>query len=297
MKFLICNFNVFKYCCGLNRDQSDNPEEQDRLINIERSVINCHSQECNILNSGKFADVYSWYSPQYHKKIAVKIIDILHKPGIDNSHNKTEITILKRLHHPNIITYHTHFTRDNKLYIFQELCAGGELFSYLEKHHVIPEITSREIMKYICRAVVYCHSLNIVHRDLKPENIMFATKKCLPEDIRLIDFGLSKLSETPNIRMKSTIGTLNYMAPEVIMGSYTKKCDAWALGIILYNLLYNSMPFNNQYNIINCNYYRPKNNNIISGEAENLVSKLLVPEKERLEAADILHDPWFSVIL
>lgn len=70
-------------------------------------------------------------------------------------------------------------------------------------------------MKKLCQAINHCHSNNIVHRDLKPENIMYTEDG---QDIKIIDFGLSKLIENRNSPMKTLVGTPYYVAPEVLQG-------------------------------------------------------------------------------
>ncbi|CAK9071962.1 unnamed protein product [Durusdinium trenchii] len=82
--------------------------------------------------------------------------------------------------------------------------------------------------------------LGIVHRDLKLENWLF--EKQGGDDLKLIDFGLSKFWE-PSKKMEMRVGTLDYMAPEVLHRNYTSKCDLWSLGVITYTLLVGSFPF------------------------------------------------------
>jgi len=81
-----------------------------------------------------------------------------------------------------------------------------------------------------------------VHRDLKPENILFEGIK-VDSIIRVIDFGMSHKVESDKI-MNGMIGTPYYMAPEVIDGDYTNKCDVWSCGVIIYILLCGYPPFN-----------------------------------------------------
>lgn len=81
-----------------------------------------------------------------------------------------------------------------------------------------------------------------MHRDLKPENILFEGIK-VDSIIRVIDFGMSHKVESDKI-MNGMIGTPYYMAPEVIDGDYTNKCDVWSCGVIIYILLCGYPPFN-----------------------------------------------------
>jgi calcium-dependent protein kinase len=86
-------------------------------------------------------------------------------------------------------------------------------------------------------AVAYCHAKNIVHRDLKPENLLLQSEGSDDSAvIKVIDFGTSAKVD-PNKKMKKTFGTPYYIAPEVLLASYDRKCDIWSCGVIMYILL------------------------------------------------------------
>ena len=94
-------------------------------------------------------------------------------------------------------------------------------------------------MKQLISAVFHCHTMGIVHRDIKPENIMITRGN----DVKLIDFGLSKNAGISNGSMHTIAGTPYYMAPEVLKGSYNDKADMWSLGVLLYTLVSGYLPF------------------------------------------------------
>jgi calcium-dependent protein kinase len=96
-------------------------------------------------------------------------------------------------------------------------------------------------MKQVLSAIAYCHSMNIVHMDLKPENLLLDTEG---ENgiIKVIDFGTSQKFD-PNQKMNQTYGTPYYIAPEILQGEYTERCDVWSCGVILYILLCGKPPF------------------------------------------------------
>jgi calcium-dependent protein kinase len=84
------------------------------------------------------------------------------------------------------------------------------------------------------------HDLNIAHRDLKPENILFVENNL---NIKLIDFGMSKIVPHQNALMNSILGTPYYVPPEVLDGKYDKRCDLWSVGVITFILLCGEPPF------------------------------------------------------
>lgn len=97
-------------------------------------------------------------------------------------------------------------------------------------------------MKEILSAVTYCHKYGIVHRDLKPENILYQSKD--PDSpLKIIDFGTSK-TYNGDEKLNDVCGTPYYIAPEVLDGKYTEKCDVWSCGVIMYIMLCGYPPFN-----------------------------------------------------
>ena len=95
-------------------------------------------------------------------------------------------------------------------------------------------------------ALSYIHKKSIIHRDIKLDNILLKRKVKGDEeevDIRLIDFGLAKQLKVQRAKDRQKIGTHTYMAPQVIDGVYSTKCDIWSAGIVLINLLTKRNPF------------------------------------------------------
>jgi calcium-dependent protein kinase len=123
-----------------------------------------------------------------------------------------------------------------------EYCSGGELFDRIHKSKHFSEKRAAEYMRQLLSAIVYLHQKKIVHRDLKAENLLFENDS---DDARLklIDFGVSK-KFIKGFKLKETLGTPYYIAPEVLMQSYDEKCDIWSCGILMYILLCGYPPFN-----------------------------------------------------
>lgn len=94
-------------------------------------------------------------------------------------------------------------------------------------------------MKKLLRAINHCHAWGVIHRDIKPENIMYGQDG----EIKLIDFGLSKIIESKPKQLSTIAGTLAYMAPEIIKAQHGKECDVWSLGVLLYVLVSGYLPF------------------------------------------------------
>ena len=162
-------------------------------------------------------------------------------------------------------------------------------------------------MKNLFLAINHCHSNGVVHRDLKPENIMYMESNDPNnfEEIKIIDFGLSKQLLNPDYAlMKTLVGTPYYVAPEVLEGQYGQECDCWSLGVIMYAVLSGCLPFygRSTAEVFEKIKTTPVNFGIrefkfISEQAKDLISKLLNKNKsERLTCAQALKHPWFTEV-
>jgi len=120
---------------------------------------------------------------------------------------------------------------------------GGEFFEHLHKQKIMPYDIAADIMRQILSAVVYCHNQGIVHRDLKPKNIMIDNKSEKGKvTIKLIDFGMATWFKQEE-KLSKLMGTICFIAPEVLERKYNEKCDVWSCGVILYLLLSGTLPF------------------------------------------------------
>mmetsp|Transcript_3976 Transcript_3976/g.5920 ORF Transcript_3976/g.5920 Transcript_3976/m.5920 type:complete len:500 (-) Transcript_3976:544-2043(-) len=161
---------------------------------------------------------------------------------------KREIEIMQTLDHPNIIKLFDVFEDEKYLHLITALCTGGELFdriiakTHSEEGHY-SERDAAGIVRKILDAIAYCHNVHICHRDLKPENFLFETKDENSE-LKIIDFGLSRSEDMNSMGVMTTrVGTPYYIAPEVLGRHYTKACDIWSIGVIMYILLCGYPPF------------------------------------------------------
>ncbi|KAM7266262.1 hypothetical protein ACFE04_004159 [Oxalis oulophora] len=160
----------------------------------------------------------------------------------DTKSVKLEIEIMTRLSgHPNVVDLKAVYEDEDYVHLVMELCAGGELFHWLERCGRFSETEARVIFRNLMLVVSYCHDNGIVHRDLKPENILLATKSS-SSPIKLADFGLATYIK-PGQKLHGTVGSPFYIAPEVLAGGYNEAADIWSAGVILYILLSGMPPF------------------------------------------------------
>ncbi|KAG1683398.1 MAP kinase-activated protein kinase 2 [Nymphon striatum] len=131
------------------------------------------------------------------------------------------------------------------LYVIMEIMEGGELFQRIQDRAegAFTEREAAEIVREVCTALTYLHSMNIAHRDLKPENLLYSRPDSIGV-LKLTDFGFAKETK-PNINdLQTPCYTPYYVAPEVLgPQKYDKSCDMWSLGVIMYILLCGFPPF------------------------------------------------------
>ena len=124
--------------------------------------------------------------------------------------------ILNCLDHSNIVKYHETYEDKAHIYLIMEYIHGEELLTKINKseNNTITEVIVRNYMKQLLGALAHIHSSNIAHRDIKPENIMLSDQG----EIKLVDFGLSKITKGKGKFLKTMCGTPYYIAPEIING-------------------------------------------------------------------------------
>ena len=211
---------------------------------------------------------------------------------------RVEIDICKRIEHDNIVRIHDVFEDAQRVYLVMDHMAGGELFDQIFERGSLSEAEAAEIVRKLCVALQYLHDQNISHRDLKPENVLLVDKSDIT-DVKLIDFGMSKVFGPGEISTASTLGTPGYMAPEIMQNKlYTAAVDMWALGVITYIILAGYMPFDDSHGRKTHwkTDFPPAEWNAISNEAKDLINKLLeVDPEKRPSAADCLKHDWFAM--
>lgn len=210
-----------------------------------------------------------------------------------------EFQLLKNIDHPHIIRVFEVYNDQKNFYLITEFCEGGDIFSMIQKADNFNEKIASRIMKQIVNAVLYCHINGIVHRDIKSDNILFLHNR-IDSPVKLIDFGISvKFEKETKLREKT--GTVLYIAPEVIKGSYDEKCDIWSCGVLMYMMLSGLPPFygtNRKEVMAKISQgkfsFKSKIWTLISKEAKDLIEKMLTLNPEqRPSCKEILNHPWF----
>ena len=261
----------------------------------------------HIVGKGKNCIVFNAYDIINKRNVAIKKIEKSPLTLEDLSLIQTEIDTLKVCQHPYVVKLYEIIETYNEVYIILEYCELGNLFFYLSKINF--DLKEEQIVTYvhdISKAVYSMHNLGIIHRDLKLSNIAL-TKKNNKIEIRILDFGLSKILG-PNQFCNEGYGTPGYAAPEVINRyNYSFEADIWSIGVICYFLCMKRLPFNYLRNgnheldmvqntlldDVKFDYNIMKN---YSKYAEKFIRDLMNKNNyERPNIIEVLEHPWFQL--
>ncbi|OZJ02349.1 hypothetical protein BZG36_04388 [Bifiguratus adelaidae] len=194
---------------------------------------------------------------------------------------------LRRIPHPNIVTMNDYFEDEDHYYVEMNLHGNGmDLFDYIELNEGMSEREIKHMFRQIASAVQHLHKNGIVHRDIKDENVTLDEKG----NAQLIDFGSAAYLKKGK-KYDTFCGTLDYAAPEVLQGKKYEgpPQDIWALGILLYTLIYKENPFYNIDEIIARELQMPY---VL---CEDLIKRMLNRDVEKRPSIDqVLSHPWLT---
>ena len=285
-------------------------------INLTNDIIVAKSpsdptenyKKLNLIGEGNSSQIY-----RVRNEItdSIKAMKLIKKSEIETGTEEekeiiNEINILQKMDHPNILKIFEFYSNKENYALILEQCSGGDLYKEIIQKGPFNEGYSSYVMYQIFSAMNYCHKMNIIHRDLNPENILIVDRNDLGYPrIKICDFGTSKIMEK-GLMQNKVVGSLYYIAPEVLKKKYNEKCDIWSCGVILYILLSQKLPFSideekesdeellNKILIRKYDLESPPFNTI-SKNAKDLINKLLINDpQKRISAEEALNHPWFK---
>jgi calcium-dependent protein kinase len=281
-------------------------------LRLEDAYSHLDSQ---ILGSGMSGQVVTMRHRVSGTVYAIKTLN-LEQMGVDKLDMlRSEVDAMRRLDHPNIVKLYETFEEGHEIHMVMELCTGGVLIDRLEQSNrrFLAEPEVARLVAKLLSALVHCHERNVLHRDIKLENLMYESPSTTSE-VKLIDFGLSHLG-TPDtgvgskMKAKGRVGTVSYMAPEVLRSKathvpYAAPCDVWSLGVVAYMLLSGRRPFHapkgdkeREQKIDLILHSEPSFEGggwrHVSDEAKEFVRALLQKDPEkRISAREAMRHPW-----
>ncbi|KAL6896620.1 hypothetical protein ACP4OV_007192 [Aristida adscensionis] len=254
-----------------------------------------------LVGQGAFGKVFQVRKKGTSEIYAMKVMrkdKILEKNHAE--YMKAEREILTKVDHPFIVQLRYSFQTKYRLYLVLDFINGGHLFFQLYKQGLFREELARIYTAEIVSAVAHLHANGIMHRDLKPENILLDADG----HAMLTDFGLAK-EFREDTRSNSMCGTLEYMAPEIILGrGHDKAADWWSVGILLFEMLTGKPPYVGNRDKVQQKIVKEKLKlpSFLSSEAHSLLKGLLHKEaNKRLGSGpsgsdEIKNHKWFKPI-
>ncbi|XP_021729694.1 CBL-interacting serine/threonine-protein kinase 6-like [Chenopodium quinoa] len=284
------------------KDNNSNKNAAESRPNYCKLVMQGKYELGRVLGQGTFARVYYARNLESGKSVAMKVVGkekVVRAKMMDQM--KREISVMKRLKHPNIVELYEVMATKSKIFLALELVRGGELHAKVSKEGKLEEHTARSYFRQLISAVDYCHSRGVFHRDLKLENLLLDQD----DNLKITDFGLSAFfeeEENNQVLLRTTCGTPHYVAPEVVskrgQGYDGSKADIWSCGVILFVLLAGYLPFHDE-NIMQM-YRKVYKGDFtcptwFSAEARELITRMLDPNPAtRITLAEIMESKWFK---
>uniref|UniRef100_A0A6A7FT80 non-specific serine/threonine protein kinase n=1 Tax=Hirondellea gigas TaxID=1518452 RepID=A0A6A7FT80_9CRUS len=250
-----------------------------------------------ILGDGNFAVVRECCELGSKRKFALKIIDKSKCQGKEEM-IQSEVDILRKVSHENIVRLEEELQCPDFLYLVMELVTGGDLFDAIAAATRYTENEAGLLVRDLAAALEYLHQRNIVHRDVKPENLLVVPGR-MPR-LKLGDFGLAVQLTEP---LYTICGTPTYVAPEILSEhGYGMEVDIWAAGVIAYILLCGFPPFisatNNQEELFEqilageLRFPSPYWDHVTHNPRHLIAAMVLVEPDARYTAQQVLQHPW-----
>lgn len=214
------------------------------------------------LGKGAFATVYKIATKMNGTVLAAKELEKRRfmKDGRLDKKVENELSIMRNLKHPNVVQFIDYHDQGDYLYIIMEYAPYGDLRKHMDAgmrpngEGPMKEEVIRPVAQQVLSALAHLHAQKVTHRDIKPDNILISEVE--PMQVKLSDFGLSKMVQHEETFLKTFCGTLLYCAPEVFPfyekskkrrrgneKAYSSACDIYSLGGVLWNALCGAPPF------------------------------------------------------
>jgi eukaryotic-like serine/threonine-protein kinase len=206
------------------------------------------------IGEGGFGAVYRGVQLATGRKVALKLLhpDMTKDDNLVARFRREGMVLCNLRDAHTITTYDFDQTPSGTLYIAMELLEGKSLHQVFHEEAPLDWKRVFKILTEMCSSLAEAHAQGIVHRDLKPENIYLESRSGNPEFVKILDFGIAKVMRGETIDPQSpqltatgqTLGTLEYMSPEQLMGkALDGRSDVYALGVLAYEMITGRLPF------------------------------------------------------
>jgi serine/threonine protein kinase len=199
------------------------------------------------VGKGSMARVYLAEDLHTHDAVAVKLLDV---PTSRGSRAKArfirESQAANRIGHPNIVKIlEVGENVDGAPFIIMEFLHGESLGELLRRDGRVPADMALPVVRQVASGLAEAHRVGVIHRDVKPDNLFLIGEPGDPYAVKILDFGLAKLSEDSGVTASGiAVGTLEYMSPEqVVTDPIDHRSDIYGLGVVMYRIFTGQLPF------------------------------------------------------
>ena len=258
------------------------------------------------IGSGTFGVVRKCRDKKTREIFAVKSVSLSGAEEKSIRQLQNEVTILKKIRHPNTIQLYALCETPQVIHIVTEYVPDGALLHEIFKRGTFNSKNTQNIIYQLLCTLDYLHAMGVVHRDIKPDNILLTSTRSL--QIKLADFGISKIFED-TVKLSTGGGTPPFMAPEMFSDQpyHGKPVDIWSVGVLTYKLLCGVLPFDGKNYMVliqailnsNPSFDGPAWKKIkLSARGKAFILRLLNKDPEkRPTARECLEDYWMKKVV
>lgn len=220
---------------GDQDETTEAPRQQRVEADVPADLVAGHYRLIDRLGAGGMGEVYRAHDTQLGRDIAIKFLSSQHLTTASTRERFIrEARSAAKLDHPNICTVHEiGETEDGRLYIAMALYDGETLADRIARGP-LEWNEAVNISCQVARGLARAHAAGIVHRDIKPANICITAEGV----VKIVDFGIAKMSDTTLADGSALLGTVAYMSPEQVNGELVdQRTDLWSLGVVIHEML------------------------------------------------------------
>jgi len=196
------------------------------------------------ISEGAMGVVYRAERLKLGRIVAIKVLhDELPAELSSRQRFEIEATAMAKLEHPHCAAVIDVGVYEDKPFVVMDYVSGDNLRDVVA-NGPLPMPRAVEIMRQVLSGLAHAHELGIIHRDIKPANVVLSQKVGLGDHVKLLDFGLARISDESKLTKGIVVGTPSYMAPEQIRGTaIDHRADLYSAGVLLFELLTGKKPF------------------------------------------------------
>jgi serine/threonine protein kinase len=256
-------------------------------------ILDDRYQVIGLIGEGAMGSVYRAERLKLGRIVAIKVMnERLRDEQASRRRFEREAKAMAKLEHPHCASVLDIGVHNSRPYVVMDFVSGTNLTELIDQGP-IPIGRAVEITRQVLSGLAHAHELGITHRDIKPANIVLSQKAGLGDHVKILDFGLARLSEeTTNLTTGVILGTPSYMAPEQIRGILIDgRADLYACGVMLFELLTGIKPFRSEDNdplgicMMHLNVPAPRLADVLPGHdfgaLEQVVARALEKDRDR----------------